>query len=450
MSQHAFSRRSFTASMVAGASLGALGFGPASALAQTDIKSQYTSANMDWKQAAGQTIVVGGANHPWSAAILPLLPQFTELTGIKVTTDFRSETEFLTALPIKLAGGSPNPDVFMYLSYGQGVTAGWLEPLSAYYGDKNLVDMAWYDEADVLKTAREYPVWHDKERYAFAITSEAQTMFYNTELLQAKGLAVPKTFDELLTATKAMKNGTTSGIAMRAKAAGNALFPLTGFIFSHGGHLMQNNRVVFDSPEAVAGVDMFTRLLREAGPVGVSNYDWYEALGDFMQGATATSSDSSNFATDISNPEKSKVAGKTTFALFPHLDGKPSLPNMSHWQAAINSKSKAKKAAFLFMVWATSKPTNLQASARGLATTRVSAWSSDPFKKAFGAQAAEAALGNLQAADAELAKRARFHPQAPQILNALAIGMSEVLTGVDKPQVALSRAAAKANAAIRT
>ncbi|WPB55594.1 ABC transporter substrate-binding protein [Xylophilus sp. GOD-11R] len=446
MSQHPFTRRSFTASLIAGAT----GFGAASARAQTDVKAQYTGADMDWKQATGQTIVVGGANHPWSNALLPLLPQFTELTGIKVTTDFRSETEFLTALPIKLAGGSPNPDVFMYLSYGQGINAGWLEPLNAYYGDKNLVDMAWYDEADLLKTAREYPVWHNKERYAFAITSEAQTMFYNTQMLQAKGLAVPQTFDELLAATRAMKAGTTSGIAMRAKAAGNALFPLTGFIFSHGGQLMENGRVVFDSPEAVAGVEMFTRLLRENGPVGVSNYDWYEALGDFMQGATASSSDSSNFATDIANPQKSKVAAQTTFALFPHLPGKKSLPNMSHWQAAINAKSKAKKASFLFMAWATSKPTALQMAAQGLATTRVSAWSSDAFKKAFGAQAAEAALGNLQAADADLAKRARFHPQAPQILNALAIGMSETLTGADKAQVALTRAAAKANAAIRT
>lgn len=450
MSQQPFSRRSFTTSMLASASLGATGLGSSSVFAQGDALAPYKNANVDWKQAAGQTIVVGGANHPWSAAILPLIPQFTELTGIKVTTDFRSETEFVTALPIKLAGGSPNPDVFMYLAYGQGITAGWLEPLESYYSDKKLVDMAWYDEADILKTAREYPVWRDKQRYAFPITSEAQTMFYNRQLLEAKGLAVPKTFDELLIAAKAMKTPTTSGIAMRAKAAGNALFPMTGFLFSYGGHIVQNGRAVFDSPEAVAGVDMFTRLLREAGPVGVSNYDWYESLSDFMQGVSAIGCDSSNFATDISNPSKSKVSDKTTFGLFPHLEGKASLPNMSHWQAAINSKSNAKKAAFLFMIWATSKPTGLLTSAKGLATTRVSAWSSDGFKKAFGAQAAEAALGNLQNANADLARTARFHPQSPQILNALAVGMSEILTGVDKPQVALTRAAIKANAAIRT
>ena len=46
----------------------------------------------------------------------------------------------------------------------------------------------------------------------------------------------------------------------------------------------------------------------------------------------------------------------------------------------------------MFLLWATSKPTSMQTAAVGLATTRLSAWSSEGFKKAFGAQAAEAAL----------------------------------------------------------
>lgn len=446
------SRRAFTkTALLAGAAMASPALIGRAAFAQSDdALNAYTSANVDWKRFAGTKIMVGGATHPWSAAITPFIPQFTALTGIEVTTDFRSETEFLTALPIKLASGSPTPDVFMYLAYGQGVTAGWLEPLNALYGNKDLVDLAWYDESDILKPAREYPLWSTGERYAFPITAEAQTLYLNKTQLDAKGLATPQTFDELLAAARALKTPTTAGIAMRAKAAGNATFPLSGFIYSYGGVLLdKEGRVAYDSPEAVAGIEMFTTLLREAGPIGVSNYDWYEALSDFMQGAAAITSDSSNFATDISNPTKSKVAGATIFAKFPSTGKLPSKPNMSCWQAAINSKSKNKDAAFLFMIWATSKATSLQTAGRGLATTRVSAWESDGFKKAFGADAAQAALANLQNADADVAKRARFHPQSPQILNELAVGVSLVLSGKETAPVAMKAAAAKANAAIR-
>ena len=92
----------------------------------------YANAAIDWKEFAGQTITLAGAIHPWSSAITPLLAQFTELTGIKVATDFRLETEFLGTLPDRLASGSTTPDTFMFLTYGQGISAGWLEPLNAY------------------------------------------------------------------------------------------------------------------------------------------------------------------------------------------------------------------------------------------------------------------------------------------------------------------------------
>ena len=151
-----------------------------------DAAAAYAEAAIDWKQFTGQTISLAGAIHPWSSATTPLLPEFTKLTGIKVVTDFRLETEFLGALPDKLASGSTTPDVFMFLTYGQGISAGWLEPLNAYYSDRSLTDLAWYDESDLLKTARAFPLWSDGERYAFPITSEAVTLFINSDALAAK------------------------------------------------------------------------------------------------------------------------------------------------------------------------------------------------------------------------------------------------------------------------
>lgn len=213
--------------------------------------------------------------------------------------------------------------------------------------------------------------------------------------------------------------------------------------------MVSDNKAVFASPEAIAAIEMYGQLLSQAGPAGVSGYEWYHVLDDFLQRRTAMAIDSSNFATDISNPAKSRVVHQAVFAAFPHAVGRTSVPFMSHWQACINSKSQHKRASFLFLLWATSKPTSLKTAAAGLATTRVSAWSSEGFKKAFGAQAAEAALTNLQNADVERAKAILFHPQSRPILDAFMIGVNEVVTGAKPAKIAMTNAVEKANAAIR-
>jgi multiple sugar transport system substrate-binding protein len=443
------SRRSFVKGLGAvGAVLPAVAMLPRWSFAE-DAAAIYAKAAIDWKQFTGQTITLAGAIHPWSNAITPLLPDFTKLTGINVVTDFQLETTFLGALPIKLARGSSTPDVFMFLTYGQGISAGWLEPLNAHFSDRSLTDLSWYDESDLLKTARAFPVWSDGERYAFPITSEAVTLFINSDALAAKNLLVPQTFEELLATAKAVKTNEMSGIAMRAQASGNSSPAAMSYVFSYGGHMVKDNKAAFASPEAISAVAMYGETLSQAGPVGVGSYEWYHVLNDFIQGRTAMAIDSSVLARDISDPAKSRVAKQAEFAAFPHVAGRAPVPFMSHWQACINSKSRNKRAAFLFLQWATSKPTSLQTAAVGLATTRLSAWSSEAFKKTFGPQAAAAALTNLQNADVDRAKAILFHPQSRPIQDAFMIGVNEVVSGAKSAKSAMTAAAEKANAAIR-
>lgn len=444
----AATRRSFAKGLGAAAALPALAMLPRPSSAE-DAAAAYANAAIDWKQFAGQTITLAGVIHPWSNAITPLLPDFTKLTGIRVVTDFQLETTYLGALPIKLARGSSTPDVFMFLTYGQGISAGWLEPLNAYYSDRPLTDPGWYDESDLLKTAGAFPLWSDRERYAFPITSEAATLFIRRDALAAKNLPVPQTFEELLATATAVKTNEMSGIAMRGQASGNSSPIAMSFVFSYGGAMVKDNKAAFASREAIAAVEMYGQMLRQAGPVGVGSYEWYHVLDDFLHGRTAMAIDTSNFATDISNPAKSRVAEQAAFAAFPHLEGRAAVPFMLHWLACINAKSRNKRAAFLFLLWATSKPTSLRTAAAGLATTRLSAWSSDGFKQAFGAQAAAAALTNLQNADVDRAKAIFFHPHSRPIQDAFMIGVNEVISGAKSAESAMTAAADKVNAAIR-
>src|SRR5258708_8144641 len=117
------SRRSFVKGLgAAGAALSGMAMLPRWSFADA-AAAIHANAAIDWKQFSGQTITLAGAIPPWSNAITPLLPQFTELTGIGVVTDFQLETAFLGALPLKLAAGSRTPDAFTMLTYGHGLAS---------------------------------------------------------------------------------------------------------------------------------------------------------------------------------------------------------------------------------------------------------------------------------------------------------------------------------------
>lgn len=406
------------------------------------LKKLYDTARIDWQQAKGTTIVLAGLDHPWMNAIVPLIPTFEALTGITVTVEKKSETEYTAETPIKLGAGSASPDVYMVWSLGQAISANWLEPLDAYTANPALHDADWYDAGDVFNSAKSFQKWSDGVTYGHAITAEAQTLFMNKDMMAAANVDVPTTMDDLFAAAKAMKTGDVAGIVMRAKATGDAN-PWTagGFIFSYGGAIVTlDGKSGLQMPQTIAAVDAYGQMLREAGPLGISTYHWMECLNDFMQGAAAIGCDSSNFASDIANPEKSTVVASAIFGALPGGDGAAPKPNMWHWVAGINSNSAHKNAAYLFLMWATSKPTSMLAAAAGLATTRASAWETSAFKDKFGADAATAALSNLSAADGDLFKAAWFHPKSGEILDPLAIAINEVISGTRDAASALKDA----------
>jgi multiple sugar transport system substrate-binding protein len=235
-------------------------------------------------------------------------------------------------MPIKLGAGSEVPDVMMIHSLGQFVAAGWAAPLDAFYADKTLFDAAWFDNDDIFAMARDFPTQSDGQHFSMSITAEAETLFANQASLNAAGLEIPKTMDNLLTSAVKMKTDTQAGIVMRSKSDGTAgTWPCGGFVFSYGGEVIDSDgKCVLNSDEAIAAVEMYGRLLREAGPLGVGNYHWYEVLNDFSSGAAALGIDSSNFATDISNPEKSVVADDAIFGALPQAGDNPIKANIKN------------------------------------------------------------------------------------------------------------------------
>ena len=446
------SRRSLmrSAAVVAGAVVLSLSGRDLWAATFEEVGTQWTSADIDWKSQDGKTIVLAAVQHPWTEAITPLIPLFTELTGINVDVQTQSETEYTAELPVKLGAQSATPDVYMVWAIGQAITAGWLEGLDGFYDNSALSDANWWDDADLFPSARSFQAWSDGKRYLMPITAESQILFINEPMLLDKGLSVPTTMEALFDTATALKTNDVAGIAMRAKSTGDSTWPAGGFIFTYGGAIIDlDGKSVINSPESVAAMDMYGKLLNQAGPVGISSYQWVECLNDYMAEAVAMGCDSSNFATDIANPDKSQAAGHTVYGTIPKAGDKPIKPNMWHWTAGINSNSANKDAAWLFLQWASSKPTALLAAAAGLATPRASAWSSSAFEDRFGAQAAEIALASLKAGDGDLFKATWFNPKGPQILDAFGIATNEVATGAKDAKTAMDDAQSKIETAMK-
>jgi multiple sugar transport system substrate-binding protein len=89
--------------------------------------------------------------------------------------------------------------------------------------------------------------------------------------------------------------------------------------------------------------------------------------------------DGVNFANIWEDPEKSKVAGKVGYAVFPKGPG-------GQWAAsftpgmAVSQLSRQKEAAWYFVQWSTNKQNFVREMLAGVGVPRISAWSAPEVK----------------------------------------------------------------------
>jgi multiple sugar transport system substrate-binding protein len=409
-----------------------------------DPLAAFKEAKIDWQQAKGESITLMLVEHFWSSAVKENLEQFKELTGIDVVLDVYEEEEFRQKRTIALTSASETPDIFMLDWLGQYVDAGWVEPLDGYLADPALTDAEWYDLNDMFEGARNFGTYKDKFA-GMPITAEVEILYYRKDLLEAKGLKVPETMDELYNVATALKSDDMAGIANRGRrGAGANVWAWAGYAMSYGGRVLDEEfQPVFNSPEAVAGTEMYAKLLQDAGPAGVVNYDWYEVLQDFQQGKVAMFTDSSGFVPTLLDKDSTPVAENVGFAAFPKGPGMDApVPNGWYWLVGMNAYSQHKTAAWLFLEWATSKAGTQTIAGSGGSPTRASAWENPEFAKAFGEEAVPVVVSSLEYA--KLAAYPYFHPKYPEFGDKIGIAIADVIEKKATAQEALDKAVEEA------
>jgi multiple sugar transport system substrate-binding protein len=444
--RHPLSRRGFLRGAAGTAALGALAAcsssrtpaaSGAAASGAADI-TEFTSAKIDWKQFSGTTLTVSALQHPWYSAMSPLLPQFTELTGITVTPSVLGEDQYVAKVAVELSGGSPTPDVFMVNQFGQAVGSNWLAPLDDRLADPKLTDPAWFADDDFFPGARAFGQ-NDGTTYALPLTSEVEMLFVRNDLVPT----APTTMEELVAAAAAAKKGDVAGFGSRAVAsASETPWPFGGFVFTNGGLYLDGGRPTLDSPANVTALTTYAQLLQKTGPDGVTGWGYLENNQAMAAGRLALWTDSSSLLGGLKDPTKSKYTETINAYPFPSVGGK-SVPNFFYWLLGINAKSANPDAAWLFTQWATSKPVSQAAGLVGASPARASSWQTAEASKAIGADNAKRILDALQNSDPRPMVQTWQNPKWAQVSDVVARAVNSAVAG-QPPAEALRGAQAQA------
>src|SRR6201746_2801632 len=250
--------------------------------------SRSYAAEVNWKKYAGTTLEANLVKGPRGELLQKYAAEFTELTGIKVESEVIPEQQQRQKAVIELTSGKPSFDV-VHLSYHvqkrQFEKAGWLADMSGYLKDPNLTapDLG---ESDFSAAGLQYARNDKGQMLSLPWSVDYFILYYNKELFQKKGVAVPKTFDEMLAAAEKLtdaKEGTFGFVGRGLRNANMTLW--TNFFLNAGGEFLDaKGNILTDGPEAVEATKMYQRLLTKTAPPGVSGFNWMESMAAFTQG----------------------------------------------------------------------------------------------------------------------------------------------------------------------
>jgi sorbitol/mannitol transport system substrate-binding protein len=277
---------------------------------------------------------------------------------------------------------------------------GWLVPLDNLGAD--------YDADDLLPAIRSGLTGEDGKLYAAPFYGESSFVMYRKDLMEKAGLTMPDapTWEFIGEAARKMtdRNAGINGICLRGKAGwGENMAFLTATSNAFGARWFDENwKPQFDQPEWKNTLDMYVKLMADAGPQGASSNGFNENLALFQQGNCGMWIDATVAASFVSNPKESTVADKVGYALAPDTGLGKRGNWLWAWNHAIPAGSQKTAAAEKIIAWATSKDyTKLVAEKEGWANvppgTRSSLYANAEYEKA--APFAKMTLDSINAAD---------------------------------------------------
>ena len=300
----------------------------ASALALSSLGAPFIArqalgqSTFDWKRFAGTTLDVNLVKNPRSDLLQSHEKEFTELTGIKVSSEQVPEQQQRQNVMIQFSSGKPAFDVTMLALHVQkrlSHKGKWLEDLKPFLADGSLTSPE-IDWADMTQAGLNYATQADGTMTTCPHFVDYWMLYYNKEMFEQKGVAYPKTMDELVTAAQKLTDPSKQIYGFVSRGLKNANIPVwTSWLLGMGQETVtpDGSKLLTDTPEAIWAAELYARLNKEFAPPGTIGFNWNECQTTFAQGRAAMWLDGIGFATPLEDPTKSKIVGKVGYGITP-------------------------------------------------------------------------------------------------------------------------------------
>lgn len=399
----------------------------------------------------GAAITVQMQDHSATRVLQKMLPEFQEKFNTTVNLVILPFSAMKEKQLIELTSQSDTYDVIGLdyrdvAGYGE---AGWMVDLYKFINSDVAASNLNVD--DFLSTAIEGLKWKGKLN-GLPFYVESTMLMYRKDLYEEYDLEVPDTWEELYENGKKLNIDTDDdgdidfyGFTARGRrAVGYNDYIWNGFLKSYGGSYFDDNwKPIFNNEAGLKALEMYVKLLQDCGPPDVATQGYEEVMQTMMQGNTAAVIDATMLGAWLEDPERSKVVGKSGFAMVPR--GSERRGNSFFLMGmGIPVFSKNHESSYKFLEWATSKEIQEQQIELGAYMTRSSIIKSDAFRNAW--PFADIMLQSLD--DSEL-DYTPILPEWAEVAEQVSIAVSSALIGEKTPKQALDDAAANVDKIMR-
>ena len=278
------------------------------------------------------------------------LAEFEDATGIDVVYDYVPFPNMKEALTTEMIAGG-DYDVVSVMD--QWVTS--LQMLMAPIGPG--IAAQGTDLSDFPAAHMRHGMLNG-ELIGLPVRGHVQLLFYRKDLLEQAGVTPPQTWEEMVTAAKAIQDSTdASGIALPyGKLNGQNLMVWMNLLWGNGGDLFDaDGNAAFNSPAGVAATETYVSYLaEEIVPAGSAVFVEQDAVNSFKQGNSAMLPVWWWVRSQLTDPEQSTLtADQVGFTALPSVAGADRTTFTNTWIFGVTQESGSKDAATEFLGWLT-------------------------------------------------------------------------------------------------
>ena len=300
----------------------------------------------------GQTVNVLAVKSSQFEAHEARLAEFEEATGIDVVYDYVPFPNMKEALTTEMVAGGGDYDVVSIMDQWVPSLQMLLQPI----GDE--IAAQGVDLADFPKAHLRHGMLNG-ELVGLPVRGHVQLMFYRTDLFEAAGVEPPQTWEDMVTAAKAIQENTdAAGVALPyGKLNGQNLMVWMNLLWGNGGDLFDaDGNAIFNSDAGVAATETYISYLTEEEivPAGSAVFVEQDAVTSFKQGNSAMLPVWWWVRSQLSDPEQSTLtADQIGFTALPSVAGADRTTFTNTWIFGVTAESDNKDAATEFLGWLT-------------------------------------------------------------------------------------------------